>query len=223
MTGYDTVVFDNDGVLVTPPAYKTKVEAARAAFESVGVDDVDQEHVDGVVSGVTVDGLDDICTVYDLELESLWAAREEYDEQSQLEKFKAGVRDCYDDITALENFTQNCGIVSNNHHSTVEFIVEYFDLESLFDTYYGRENTIESLELKKPNTYYLDQALADLDAESALYVGDKETDIIAAQRAGIDSAFIRRSHCEDVTLSTAPTYEVADLHELSEIAAERTA
>ncbi|SFC24842.1 haloacid dehalogenase superfamily, subfamily IA, variant 1 with third motif having Dx(3-4)D or Dx(3-4)E [Halobiforma haloterrestris] len=219
MTGYDAVLFDNDGVLVDPPPVETQIRAARAAFESVGVDDPAREHVTGVVSGVTVDFLHEICATYDLDPETFWSARERHDERSQLDEFRDGTRNRYDDVDAVTDLEVPCGVVSNNHHSTVEFVLDHFGLAGAFDTYYGREMTIESLELKKPNTHYLERGLADLGvgAESALYVGDSESDVIAAERAGLESVFVRRSHCRDVDLEVTPTYEVEDLHEVKRL------
>ena len=120
----------------------------------------------------------------------------------QLDAFRAGTRDRYDDVAAIADLSQDCGIVSNNHHSTVAFVLDFFDLRSSFDTHYGREKTVDSLRRKKPNPHYLDRALADLDAASALYIGDSESDVIVARRAGIDSVLVRRSHCRDVDLAT---------------------
>lgn len=220
MTEYDVVLFDSDGVLVTPPAYETQAEATRTAFREVGITEVDQQHVDKIVAGVSVDGLHKICTAYDINAGIFWEARERHDEESQLNKFNVGARNRYDDVAAITDLSQVCGVVSNNHHSTIEFVMDFFDLQTLFDTYYGREKTIDSLQLKKPNTHYLDKALADLDAKSALYIGDSESDVVAAHRAGLDSVFIRRSHCQDVELSVTPTHEVTNLHDLSVICSQ---
>lgn len=219
MTGYDAVLFDSDGILVEPPAYDVQAAATRDAFREVCEREVACEHVDEIVHGVTVNGLHEICRRYELEPEILWEARERCDEESQFEDFEAGSRDRYDDVDAIVELPQPRGVVSNNHHSTIEFVLDFFDLESLFDTYYGREKTVDSLRLKKPNTHYLERALADLEGESALYVGDSESDVIAARRAGMDSAFVRRPHCRNVDLSAEPTYDVADLREVVEIAA----
>ncbi len=220
MIDYDTVLFDNDGVLVKPPAYETQSEATRTAFREVGVEAADRRHVDDVVEGVTVDRLHEICAAYDLEAETFWDAREHHDEQSQLAAFRTGARTCYEDVAAITDVTCNRGVVTNNHHSTLEFLLDFFDPLPTFDTYYGREKTVQSLELKKPNPYYLERALTDLDADSALYVGDSESDVVAAHRAGVDSVFVRRPHCRDVDLSVAPTYEVESLHEVAAIANE---
>ncbi|OVE83466.1 HAD family hydrolase [Natronolimnobius baerhuensis] len=221
MTAYDAVLFDSDGVLVEPPPRETQTEATREAFRAVGVTDPDRRHVAAVVDGVTVEGLHEICAAYDLEPEAFWAARERHDERSQLVEFRDGTRTRYDDVTALSGLPMevNCGVVSNNHHSTIEFVLEHFELGPFFDTYYGREMTIESLELKKPNTHYLERALDDLSVsvESTLYIGDSESDIVAAERAGLKSVFVRRSHCHEVELETAPTYEVEDLYGIAEL------
>ncbi|WP_435347562.1 HAD family hydrolase [Haloarchaeobius sp. HRN-SO-5] len=217
MTTYDAVLFDNDGVLVEPPGRETQLEAIRSAFGSFDVEAVDERHVRAVVSGVSVDTLHEVCSAYDLDVEAFWAAREDHDERSQFEAFRAGSRGRYDDVTAIEDLEVPCGVVSNNHHSTVEFVLEFFELDPLFDTYHGRPKTVESLRLKKPNTHYLDRAVAELDVGSALYVGDSASDVVAAHRAGMDSAFVRREHCADVTHETPPTYEVETLHELLDL------
>lgn len=217
MTGYDTVLFDSDGILVKPPAHETQLEATRTAFQETGVENTDQQHLVEIVDGVTINRLHEICAVYDLDPAEFWENREHYDEQSQLDKFRNGSRNCYADVTTITTLSQNCGVVSNNHHSTITFVLDFFDLDPLFDTYYGREKTIDSLDLKKPNPHYLERALADLDAESALYIGDSESDVVAARRAGVDSAFVRRPHCRDVKLTASPTYDVTDLQNIATI------
>ena len=83
-----------------------------------------------------------------------------------------------------------------------------------FETPYGRQTTLAVAGKRKPESDYIERALSDRGVESALYIGDSETDLVAAHRAGIDSAFLRRDHVADVNLSTEPTIEVATLEEL---------
>ena len=218
VTGYDAVLFDSDGVLVDPPARETKAEAVRAAFRAVEADP-DREHVRAVVDGVTVEDLREICSACGLDVDAFWAARERCDARSQREAFAAGDRDRYDDVDALADVDAVRAVVSNNHHSTVEYVLDRFDLHSLFDTYRGRERSVESLRLKKPDPHYLRETLDDLgiDAGGALYVGDRGSDVVAARRAGVDSVFLRRPHCADATLSATPTYEASDLWEVARL------
>lgn len=217
---YDTVVFDSDGVLVDPPAPETKLEAVRDALNEVGVEHVDSQQVRAIGDGVTLDRLHEICSVHDCDPDAFWDAFERHDERSQHQAFRDGDRACYEDVGAISELSQRCGVVSNNHHSTVEFVLELFELRSVFDTYYGRPRTIDSLSLKKPNPHYLERALSELEAESALYVGDSETDVLAADRAGVDSAFVRRPHRRDAVLTATPTYEISDLHGIEPIVSE---
>ncbi|WP_410767009.1 HAD family hydrolase [Haloferax sp. DFSO60] len=104
--------------------------------------------------------------------------------------------------------------MSNNHHTIIEFKLDFFEMASLFETYFGRPRTVESLQLMKPNPYYIERALADLDVDSALYIGDKETDVVAAHRAGLDSVLIHRDSLPHVEVSVTPTYEIETLAEL---------
>ncbi len=124
-------------------------------------------------------------------------------------------------MAAIEALPHDFGVVSSNQHETVEFILDFYEMGEWFDTYYGRGLGVEDLERKKPDPHFLDRALDDLGAETALFVGDSESDVAAARNAGLDSVFVRRDHCADVELSVEPDYEVTDLHGLAEIARTR--
>jgi len=218
VTDYDAILFDNDGVLVEPPSHETLRAAAQAAFEAVGVENADESHVEDVMHGVTPELLGDVCGAYGIDRSAFWEARDRRAAAAQRAEFREGDRDRYDDVAALADLEQDFGVVSSNQHATIEFVLEFFAFEALFDTYYGRELSVESIRRKKPDPHYLERALDDLGTESALFVGDSESDVEAARRAGIDSAFVRRSHREGVALSVEPTYEVEDLWGVAKIA-----
>jgi len=69
---------------------------------------------------------------------------------------------------------------------------------------------------KKPSPYYIERALEDLGAETAISSATTRSDVLAADNAGIDSAFVRRPHRRSTELSCQPTYEIDDLHDLVE-------
>lgn len=222
MTTYDAVLFDNDGVLIEPPPAERQREAATAAFADFGINAVDPDHLTDVAGGVRHDRLHDICDALGLDPEVLWEARDRHDQRLQREDIAAGERPIYDDTVAIADCEVPCGVVSNNHHAIVEFVLEHAGLSSHFETYYGRERSVNALRRKKPDPHYIERALADLDAETALYVGDRRSDVHAAENAGIDSVFIRRSHCADVDFDDdsdserplSPTHEIETLREL---------
>jgi len=211
---YDAVVFDHDGVIVGRTPFDTLREAAWNAFEQQGVSDPDLAHVDDIAVGVDPATLSDICERYDVDPAEFWRVRDQTAAEAQIAASRAGKKTPYDDVDALSHLDAALGVVSSNQQATVDDLLGHFGLADRFEVVYGREPSIASLSRKKPSPYYLERALADLDASTALFVGDNESDVQAADNAGIDSAFVRRPHRRETELSTQPTYEIADLHDL---------
>jgi len=214
---YDTVVFDNDGVLVERTSFEILRDATHETFSQFGVTDMDADHVDSMTVGATPADVEYICGQYDLVPDTFWRAREDALAAVQKDEVRAGRKTLYDDIDTLATLDVSMGIVSSNQQETVDFVLDYNDIRHRFGAAYGREPTIESLKLRKPNSHYLDRALADLNADSALFVGDNESDIRAAENAGIDSAFIRRPHRTDWELNVWPTWDIQSLEDLHRI------
>jgi phosphoglycolate phosphatase-like HAD superfamily hydrolase len=103
--------------------------------------------------------------------------------------------------------------VSNNYHPTVEFVVDHFRL-SAFGVARGRDLGLDGYQRRKPNPHYLNETLDALGVSTGLYVGDRETDVLAAERAGLESVFIRRAHNAAVDLDVEPTVEIESLDAL---------
>ena len=214
---YDTVVFDNDGVLVGRTHFEVLREATAETFAQFGVSDPDPDHVEDMTIGATPAQVATVGDVYDFDPETFWRARDSTVSGAQQEEARAGRKAPYEDVQTVADLDVSTGIVSSNQQETVDFLLDHFEIGSLFDTAYGREATIESLTLRKPNPHYLEQALSDLNADSALYVGDNESDVRAAENAGIDSAFIRRPHRTTWDLNVWPTWDIDSLEDLHDI------
>ena len=211
---YEAVLFDNDGVLVEPMGRPVLRRATWEAFDALGVPDPDPDDVDRLAIGVTPDTLATVCGRYGLDPARFWRARDYHSSHAQRAELRAGRAGLYDDFDAVRDVDAPRGIVSSNQQDTVDFMHDFFATRDLFGTAYGRDPTIRSLERKKPEPYYLRRALADLDADTALFVGDSESDVLAARAAGLDAAFIRRPHRESYDLSVRPTYEIDGLTDL---------
>ncbi|MES3160357.1 MAG: HAD-IA family hydrolase [Halorubrum sp.] len=214
---YDTVVFDNDGVLVGRTRFDVLRDATRNAFEECGVDDPDPDDVERMTIGATPGSVGTVCQTYGLDPGSFWRTRDDVVSRAQQREARQGRKTPYDDLDTLGDLDVKMGIVSSNQQATVDFLIDHFDGFEGFGTAYGREPTIHSLQLRKPNPHYLEQALGDLDADSALFVGDNESDIKAAENAGIDSAFIRRPHRRNWELNVWPTWEIDSLDDLFDV------
>ncbi|QIB75960.1 HAD family hydrolase [Halogeometricum borinquense] len=209
---YDAVIFDNDGVLTRPTATTVHREAVRAAFSEFGVEPT-TEGVDSVIHG-SFARVQRICEIHDVDYEAFWPRREANAAAAQAAAIERGEKTLYDDVSALSDLDRTMAIVSNNQHETVETILDAFELRDQFEVAYGRSPTVEGYRNRKPSPHYLERAIDDLDAESVLYVGDSNVDVLAATRAGADSAFIRRPHRDDYQLAANPTYEVESLDDV---------
>jgi len=207
---YDAIVFDNDGVLARITEGEAVRNAIRQTFHEFGVQDPDPTHIEQLF-GVTMADLLSVCSTYGLDPGRFWERRDQNVAAAQIQLIDAGTKDLYEDVATLDAITSPLGVVSNNQHRTVQYILSHYGLIDQFNTVYGRQPTLEDVMRKKPNPYYIEQALTDLSATDALYVGDSPKDVIAAQRAGIDAAFIRRPHRKSAELPVKPTIEVPDL------------
>ncbi len=216
---YDAVVFDNDGVLTRLTDWDLIRDAIRDTFAEFDVTPTDRA-VEVALRG-DPDQLRRLSATYGFDPELFWTRREARATVAQREAMLSGEKPLYDDCSILPGLRTrhglSLGVVSNNQHATVETVLDVHGIGSLFDTAYGREPTFAGIGRKKPEPYYLDAALADLDADTALYVGDSGSDVLAAHNAGIDSVFLRRAHRREYDLDVDPTYEIRSLRSLPEL------
>lgn len=221
MTSYDAVVFDNDGVLVELTPMDALRAAVRDAFDDVGVTDPDDRLVELAADHEDLEALAAVESEHGVSLDEFWAARERRATEHQQSLIREGGKPAYDDLHRVTDLDAALGVVSNNQQATVETVVDHYGLHDAVGTVYGREPTVAGARRRKPDTYYLDRALDDLGTDDALYVGDSEKDVVTAQRAGVDSAFLRRPHRSDLELSVAPTCEFESLDALVDALGER--
>lgn len=209
---YEAVVFDNDGVLVERTEREVLRKAIRETCDEFGVSPTDEE-VEALF-GVTTDSLTELTEEHALDAAEFWHRRDLNASRAQCESMRNGGKPLYEDVSALSELGASLGVVSNNQHRTIEFILDHYDLAHHFEVHYGREPTLEGIDRKKPSAYYLERALTDLGTRNALYVGDSGVDVLAAREAGVDCAFIRRPHRAEYELPAAPTYEIGSLEDL---------
>jgi len=238
MGRYDGILFDMDGVLLTRGDgdwWPLVEQAAASALHDHGIRECAPEY-DQLKHGLANSDPDTVETYlsgYDVDAETLWQTRKTYDveiQQSQLAD-PADSRRLHADTAVIDllHETHDLGVVSNNAQGFVDHVMDETvlvngqlsqpGLDAYFEAAYGVPHETAALEHKKPDPYFLEQAVDDLNAETVLYVGDKENDIVAAQRAGIDAAFVphdrqqAEKHVEDFDVQ--PMYAVDDLYELA--------
>lgn len=226
---YDAILFDMDGVLLDrhpeyPGPYRDAVADAFRAF------DVDPENVDlePFCGDKLLEGMHAECDRHGIAFEEFWPERERQSTLLQRELMDQGYRVPFEDASVLHDLAADysLGIVSSNQQATVDAVVDRFDFGDAIDVAYGRAPSVEGYHRRKPDTHYVEQALADMDADAALFVGDRESDVVVADRAGLDSVYLAR-RTEDVSflaregsassLSVTPEYEIERLSELLDV------
>ncbi|WP_227378659.1 HAD family hydrolase [Haladaptatus halobius] len=217
---YDALLFDVDGVLLRhhrdhPTVYRQAIEET---FDRFGVSP-SNDVLDAFIAGATIDEMRRACADHDLDFVAFWAEREANASRLQRGMMDRGERVLFDDCAVLDELADAnaMGVVSSNQHATVEYMLKRFNLAHLFDAVYGREPTVGGFRRTKPDAHYVERAMSDLDVAHGLYVGDSVCDVVAARRAGLDSAFVRRSHRDGYALPEEPTHEISTLADLPDV------
>ncbi|MGM0605767.1 MAG: HAD family hydrolase [Halobacteriota archaeon] len=212
----DVLLFDMDGVLL-------RGHGTDSVVHSRALDDVLREREIDLVEALRpamesyeyTDTFVTACETLDIDPVAFYLEREKRSAKRSIERLAAGIRDLYPDTDVLEHLAEHAsiGLVSNNYDPTVEFVVDHFGLDA-FQFARGRDLGPDGFRRRKPKPHYLNEALDALEATCGYYVGDRETDVLAAENAGLHSVFIRRDHNADVVLDVEPTVEIHSLKEL---------
>ncbi len=221
--GYDGLLLDHDGVIVSLGEREALTRAAREALRDVGVAEPDPAAVETFQVSVEADDLARVAEDLEVDPATLWRHRDDRVAEALRAEVRADRKVPYDDASVLRDLSLPVGVVSNNQTRVVEFVLDHYDLRAAVDTVRAREPTPASLARKKPEPTYLEAAMETLGVETPLYVGDSESDVIAGRRAGVDVAFIRRAHRDGQELGVEPDFEVSDLHEVGDLLGTRAA
>jgi HAD superfamily hydrolase (TIGR01549 family) len=212
---YDGLLLDHDGVLVTLAGRETLRRAARDAFASAGVDDPRPADVDAITIHVDREAVVAAGRRYGVDPAELWRHRDDEIRNALRTATVEGRKVPYEDVDALADPDVPLGVVSNNQARVVSFVLDHHGLDSLFDAVHAREPTLASLDRKKPRPTLLRAAVDELAVSNPLYVGDSESDVLAARRAGLDVAFLRREHNADRSLDASATHDVTGLDDVT--------
>jgi len=223
---YDGILFDVDGVLVANPDDHPEPysEAGAEALRSFGVDPTEEDLDPFYGPGKSLEGMEAVCERYDLDVAEVWPERERQATALQQRMIEDGLRDTHEDAAVIDALAEDysIGLVSNNQIATIEWFAEHFGIADAVDVIEARRPSVEGFRRGKPNPYYVEQALGPLDVDTAVMVGDRASDVVAADRAGIDAAFIWRDQGE-VSFEVEPTYELESLENLPNLLAEASA
>ncbi len=216
--GYEAVIFDFDGVLLDSgfDGYKWANRARREEAERRGWD-VD---LDGFEKGIfEPHHADDIAPVLQ-ERGINWRQLrllEEAVAERKVELVKEGRITLFPGAEeVLGSIDLPMAVVSNAYDNALDLIIRHLGLDEDFDFWTAPALAeIESYrERMKPEAFLVEYAMEELEVEDAVMVGDQVEDVLAAEKAGIDSVFIDRGYYD---VPASADYRIESLRELPEI------
>lgn len=215
------ILFDMDGIILEGPRTHPQVydDAADAALADLNADPTPAQRRE--LRRQDTDVIVDRCGELGLDPDRFWRLKERYASAGTHDRIRSGERGRYEDADVIHELADRTtiGLVTNNRHETADFVADYFEFD--FDVVRGRDPTIDGFHRRKPDPYYLEDALSDLDptVDGGIYVGDKRKDVRAGAAVGLETAYVRRPHNRDRECPADATYELESLAELLELVA----
>ncbi|MFB6114742.1 MAG: HAD family hydrolase [Candidatus Nanohalobium sp.] len=223
---FNSVVFDMDGVVLNSLVdnEEWKYNAVDEALDEEGVDpeSLSKDKKDSLLGDQGYSECVKTAKEVGVNPRKVWntvAEKTTLSREQQLEDRKFELYDgARDTIEALNDKDIKMGIISNAPEMAVELTIEHFDLKRFFKFYAGVRN-FEDLQARKPHPNHLELAKAELKRDPFSYVGDHESDLVAAQRADMSSIWVKRTETDvDVT----PDYTVTSAKEIRDIVLDET-
>lgn len=214
---YDAVILDSDGVLVELTGPDALAAVIERTYRSLGVDSPSAADREALWVGTTVDRVRAACERHGLDPEAVWERRDRLISAAECTAIRAGRKPLYDDVAALTALDRPLGVASNNLRTTVAYVLDRHGLTDHVGSVQARTPCLDGLSRRKPDPHYLQRALADLDAGTALFVGDSASDVKAARAAGIDAALLTRPDRDPA--DAAPDHAIESLAELPDLVA----
>ncbi|AGB33101.1 HAD-superfamily hydrolase [Natrinema pellirubrum DSM 15624] len=206
-----TVLFDMDGIVLEGPRTDPQVyaDAADAAVADLEIDPSPAQRED--FRRHDAERIRTHCEELGVDPDRFWELKERYASQGTHDRLRAGEREIYDDVATIRDLADRTtvGLVTNNRHETAEFVADYVGID--FDAVRGRDPTFEGYERRKPDSYYIEDALATLGVADGVYVGDSHKDVAAGQAAGLETVYVRRDHNRDHERPPNATVELEGL------------
>ncbi len=177
-----TIIFDFDGTIInTNKLIEEGLEHFAITFRGVPLSNEEHRYLLGMPLEDQMKFINPKQYEYMTKAFKSWYLKEHKNRVSSFD----GIDDV---ISFLHSEKYKLGIVSNNSRETITFGLKQLKMESLFEVIITSDDVSD----KKPSPEGLFKALTLLDssAEESLFIGDSANDILAGNRAGIDSVLV---------------------------------
>ncbi|RZN36634.1 MAG: HAD family hydrolase [Methanophagales archaeon ANME-1-THS] len=168
------------------------------------------------------EGVLNFCHRFGLDCEKFWSRREKDVIEAKITAIRTGViKLCKGSEEVIRYLSTRfyLAVVSDSQQACVNYALEHFNLQPYFAIWYGRRSELKSLGNRKPNPFYINKVLRELNAhkEEAILVDDSPVGVLAAHRAGIDSVLICSNDEKLLKCEQKPTFLIRNLNELKSV------
>jgi len=215
---YDGVLFDFDGVILNSGIdnYRWAHEIRKNEAKKLELHNIEGDRLNLLFS----------CSnfrEFDRKINSLGLNHSEYKylerkvAQERVELAKKGYLNIFPEVKQnLKLLKISSAVVSNAYHNSTAEIIKHHDLDKHFSYWEAPrlEDLVNYFRVMKPNPEMLNRASKKINAKNPVMIGNSESDIQAAQNAGIDSILLDRERNQP---SFGENYRIKTLNELPTI------
>lgn len=220
-------LFDMDGIITVGESTDSHVyrKGSQKAVEELNPEGIGPHHIEVLKTSSSIPLLKKVCEKVGISIQDFWYHREQFSSELENELIEDGEREIYNDTEAIIDISSKyqTGIVSNNREKTAQFINDQF-FENEFDTVVARYPTLRDYKRRKPRPDFLIRAMRRLELTEetdVYYIGDKESDIIAGNRANVKTVLVERPHNHGLNPGNEPDYTFESLHEVRDVLADQ--
>jgi len=223
---YKLVIFDMDETILDSRgkgeiAHEWAYKAFRKTLGNYGINLTVEEINNLFLAPLYSNGEEGVrrfCNRFNLDCEEFWARREQDVIEAKIEAMRNGeIKLCKGSEEIIKYLSGRfyLAMVSDSQQACVDYALEHFNLKPYFKMWYGRRSELECLANRKPNHFYINKVLSELNMSTrkAILVDDSPVGILAAKRSGIDSVFIYKRE-KEIRDNYKPTFLVQYIEEL---------
>ena len=168
------------------------------------------------------EGVRQFCSRFGLDSEEFWTRREKDVIEAKIAAMRSGViKPCAGSEEIIRYLSENyyLAVVSDSQQACVDYALDYFNLKHYFTVWYGRKSDLESLGNRKPNPFYINRILGELNVprKRAILADDSPIGILAARNAGIESVLICLNERIRAKCASEPTAVIENIGELRKV------
>ncbi|PET92630.1 phosphoglycolate phosphatase [Bacillus cereus] len=216
---YKTFLFDLDGTLTDPK--EGIINSVLYALEKIGIEEVNISELDSFIGPPIQQSFIDRYNMNEIEVERAVFYFREYLKQSGLLENKV-----YDGITTLLQELKDAGnrlfVATSKPTVFAKQVIEHFQLTTFVEEIVG--SNLDGTRIKKEEIIaHILQTNEELKKEEMVMIGDRNHDVIGANRNGIASIGVLYGYGSEIELSDAgAVHIVKDVEELQRFCIENS-